>query len=226
MAYIDGKTDFVRGIGLGSWGLARRNRQEGLAFPERYLDNPRHLVGRAEESRLERGGDESSARSVRPCRTALPRRHRAVSASPDIGPGVRLSAFRRRGRAVRDRIRGARGAKASRAGSTSARNSRRRSAIPVEFYHRYLDRRGSRPSSSSLLTPYLVGRNRLPRHDERAQGHVGRGHGADPRVVRHQRLRRLEPLLESRRRVLFLQKEGYVVPPIAPPASNAVRASR
>ena len=81
----------------------------------------------------------------------------------------------------------------------------------VEFYHRYLDRRGV--SSEQLQdSPDALpgrGRNRLPRHDERAEGHVGRGHGADPRVVRHQRLRRARTAAGvARRRAVVPAEEG------------------
>ena len=113
-------------------------------------------------------------------------------------------------------------AKASRAGSTSARNSSAPIRDSVEFYHRYLDRRGvSSEQLQDLLTPYLVAAETA--YPDMMNVLKGMSVGAMVPILELfaiNAFEELEPLLESPEgELLFLQrKEGYVVPPITPPA--------
>ena len=103
-------------------------------------------------------------------------------------------------------------ATASPAGSTSARSSGPDPGLgrllpPVPGPARRLVR--AAPGPADALPG--GGRNRLPRIDERAEGHVGRGHGADPRAVRDQRLRRARTAAGvARRRAAVPPEEGGV----------------
>ena len=92
----------------------------------------------------------------------------------------------------------------------------------VEFYHRYLDRRGvSSEQLQDLLTPYLVGAETA--YPDMMNVLKGMSVGAMVPILELfaiNAFEELEPLLESPEgELLFLQKkEGYVVPPITPPA--------
>ena len=162
------------------------------------------------------GRDEPSVRSE-PGRAE--QRCRAIIVPQPASPatstrGVGWCAFRRRGRAVRDRDPcGARAGRRLRAraphrhGTLSADPRFGRVLPPLPRPSRGLVR--ATPGSPDALPGRC--RNRLPRHDERAEGDVGRGHGADPRVVRDQRLRRTRTAAGvTRRRAVVPAEEGRV----------------
>jgi len=94
----------------------------------------------------------------------------------------------------------------------------------VEFYHRYLGRRGvSSEKLSDLLTPYLVAaESHFPSYMATLKGMSIGAMVPVMELFAINAFEELEPLLESPEgELLFLQrKEGYVRPPTAPPATE------
>ena len=99
----------------------------------------------------------------------------------------------------------------------------------IDFYHRYLDRRGvSSEQLQDLLTPYLVASETA--HPESMSVLKGMSVGAMVPVLELfaiNAFEELEPLLESPEgELLFLQKkEGYLAPPPKPAAPETDRCS-